>query len=353
MIKVMIVDDDINVRNCLRKLIPWTELGYNIVAEAGDGKEGLKRFIETRPDVIITDLKMPEMDGETFCQRIRQISDQVAIIFLSAYENFSAAQLSLHYGVSEYILKPLDTKKMAQITEILKSLSYTINDAKLLHGYINTSEWNTNFCEQLRKKNITYFEEFFQNFIHHTNRNFALTQSTANALINLLFCVMEESAIDASAIVEKHKNALIQLNSFSRKTDITSYTYELFNEYLHQEENSARNLTNNVFNHTLIEKVKAYIMENIHDSQLNVSVVADYFNFSDDYLGRIFKIHTGTTLISYITHIRLNQACRLLKNTHLTIGEIALAVGYSNSNYFCRIFKKQLNITPNEYRNHY
>ena len=347
MIKVMIVDDDVNVRKCLRKLVPWAELGYVIVAEADDGLEGLKRFHETRPDVIITDLKMPEMDGETFCQRIRNISDKVAIIFLSAYESFTAAQLSLHYGVTDYILKPIDTRKLAQLTNILKDLSTSFQNSRLLHDLINDSALNEQFLEQLRCKNTSYFDQFFQNMSGHPNRDFALVRTTASIMLNLLFKVMEEDSANFPAIQQKRQHVFAEFESFTRKMDVTGYTYELFNEYLQNDSITAPS----DFNCKIIEQVKNYVVENINNSQLNVSVIADYFDFSDDYLGRIFKKYTGVSLISYITHIRLNQACRLLRNTQLTIGEIAQIVGYSNSNYFCRVFKKQLNTTPNDFRN--
>ena len=342
----MIVDDDVNVIKCLRKLIPWEEMGYKIVAEAADGLDGLKRFHETRPDVIITDLKMPEMDGETFCQKIRNISDKVAIIFLSAYESFTAAQLSLHYGVSEYILKPLDTKKLAQLTDILKNLSTTFKNSALLHELLNNNALNEQFMEELRNKDVEYFETFFQDMSSHPNRDFTLVRSAASVMPGLLFKVMEKSAESSAAISLQRNQAFAQLSAFTRKMDVTGFTNELFTEYL---QNNAH-LIQQGFNCRIVEQVKAYVLANISNSQLSVSMIADYFDFSDDYLGRIFKKYTGVSLISYITHIRLNQACRLLKNTQLTLAEIAQAVGYSNSNYFCRVFKKQLNTTPNDFR---
>lgn len=348
MIKVMILDDDVNVRKCLRKLIPWEEMGYMIVAEATDGREGLKHFHETMPHVIITDLKMPEMDGEIFCQKIRSISDKVTIIFLSAYESFTAAQLSLHYGVSEYILKPLDTRKLEQITNILRNLSATFKNSALLHELINNSTLNEQFMEELRKKNADYFETFFQNMSSYPNRDFTLVHTTASIMLNLLFKVMEESPQTSSAIQLKRTQAFAELNSLTRKMDITSYVSEFFTNYL-QSNNSNIPVCQNL-NCKIVEQIKTYVLENISNSQLSVPIIADYFDFSDDYLGRIFKKYTGVSLISYITHIRLNQACRLLKNTQLTLTEIALAVGYSNSNYFCRVFKKQLNTTPNDFR---
>ncbi len=347
--KIMIVDDDVNVRKCLRQLIPWSEIGYTIVAEADDGVVGLQRFCETQPDVIITDLKMPSMDGETFCRKVREISDKVFIIFLSAYESFTTAQLALRCTVTDYILKPINTAKLTQLTDLLRSLSVNYLNTELLQDLVNNRSLCDEITNELRARNGAYFDHFFQSFTRNTNHSFSMVKNTANILIHLLFQVMQEEEQTNPAHRKAWKDQVTaELNSFSRKMDITSFTIGLYEKYLqnHTSEEST-------FHIQIIEQIKKYIIENIHDSQLGVSTIAEYFDFSGDYLGRIFKRHTDTTLNSYITHIRLNQACRLLKNTQLSIAEIAQAVGYASTNYFCRTFKKMLDVTPGEFRNHF
>lgn len=347
MLKVMVVDDDINVRKCLRKLVPWNEVGCVIVAEADDGMEGLQRFHETRPDVVITDLKMPGMDGEAFCQKIRSFSDKVSIIFLSAYESFAAAQTSLHYGVSDYILKPIDSRKIARITDILKGMSAVMRDSQLLHSLVSDKEEQEQFLEQLRTKNIEFFNTFFQNMSVYSNHDFVLAHTIANVMLNLLFQAAEEAPEEYLALRTKRRQVFGRLNTMSQIMDIVTFTNEVFNEYLQNDHGGRKN----DFNHNMIEQIKAYVGQNISDPQLNISAIAQHFDFSDDYLGSVFKKYTDVSLISYITHIRLNQACRLLNNTQFTVAEIAQMVGYSYSSYFCRVFKKQLNTTPNDFRN--
>ena len=343
MLKVMIVDDDVNVRKCLRKLVPWEKLGYGIVAEAGDGIDGIQRFRETNPDVVITDLKMPGMDGEVFCQKIRAISDKVSIIFLSAYERFTAAKISLQYGVTDYILKPLDPQKIEQVIIILKDISNNRQSSRVFFSLINDERLRQEFMEQLRIRNVDYINRFLENMSGYPSKDYVLIHSAACVMLKLLLQVTEES----NEKQFKRDEIFAQLDSYTRKMDVTGFVNEIFSEYLQNDSNTD---TENNFNNKMIGRIKAYVTENVSNSQLSVASVADYFDFSEDYLGFIFKRYTDTTLISYITHIRLNYACRLLKNTRFPVKDIAQMVGYSNANYFCRVFKKQLGITPNDYR---
>lgn len=167
-------------------------------------------------------------------------------------------------------------------------------------------------------------------------------------MLNILFEVAEEAGDKALHLESKRLQVYAQYNLLSRTMDIVSYTSEVFDEYLLNSGSESEK----DFNHIMIEKIKNYVTENIEDPQMSVTTIAEHFDYSYANLGHLFKKYTDVSLVAYITHIRLNHACRLLKNTQFTIAEIAQMVGYSNANYFCSVFKKQLDVTPNEFRNH-
>ncbi len=345
MLKVMIVDDDINVRKCLRKLIPWPETGCGIVAEASDGVEGLKFFHETKPNIVITDLKMPEMGGEDFCEKLRSVSDSVSIIFLSAYEDFTAAQKSLRYGVTEYILKPINAQKLSLLTAILKRLSSSVSSLSFMNRLLADSAFREEFTSQLRDRNAAFFEDFFADFSVSPGNDFTLIQRNASLLLGLLMDAQEEDS--PSGGQKQRLEALEELSALSHRTDIVDYITESYRSFLTGRPKAAQDADNG-----LTEQIKRYVRNNLGDPQLSLSAIAGHLGFSDDYLGRVFKRDTGVSITAYITHIRLNHACRLLKNTRLSVAEIAQCSGYSSTNYFCRNFKKQLGITPTDYQQH-
>lgn len=348
MLKVLIVDDDRMVQKCLEKMIPWEEIGCKIAATADDGEEGLQRFFETVPDVIITDLKMPGMGGEEFCEKIRRYSDKVYIILLSAYGSFSAAQTMMHHGVMEYVLKPLDPEKVDQITDILRKLSIAVlNSGKFMDLIYNDKE-KEHFSEQLRLKNAPYFNAYFESMSSYTKHDFKTVHTMSKVMLNLLFRVVEQSEPEHAGLEQERQQTLAGCNSLSCIMDVVSYTSDIFEKYLLGDVS----VRSQDFNHKMVEKIKVYVTENLGSPQLSVEQISEYFEYSYDNLGRIFKRYMGVSLISFITHMRLNQACRLLRNTRFTIAEIAQMVGFSSTSYFCSVFRKQLDFTPNDYRNH-
>ena len=207
MLKAIIVDDDLNVAACLRALIPWSELGYQVAAEAANGAEGLAKLMDIRPDVVITDLKMPVMDGAEFCRRIREVSDDTAIIFLSAYESFTTAQLALRCGVTEYILKPINTKKIEQLTDVLASLAKSYHNRDFFHRLISSRELAGRISDRLRCGDAAYFEGFFQEFVDCSASDFTAVQEASLKLVNLLYDYLRELGM-AVTIVQRPRHLM-------------------------------------------------------------------------------------------------------------------------------------------------
>ena len=99
----------------------------------------------------------------------------------------------------------------------------------------------------------------------------------------------------------------------------------------------------------MIEKAKAYINENYH-RDISLEEVSRSVDISSYYFSKLFKEETGENFIEYLTAIRIEKAKELLHHRENSIKNISIETGYSDPNYFSRIFKKQVGITPTEYR---
>ncbi|MEG2719585.1 MAG: response regulator, partial [Clostridia bacterium] len=91
MYKLILVDDESEIRQGLKEVVPFEELGFTVVGEAGNGVEALRLCEELRPDILITDIRMPLMDGLTLCRRVREALHTVQFIILSGYDDFEYA----------------------------------------------------------------------------------------------------------------------------------------------------------------------------------------------------------------------------------------------------------------------
>jgi two-component system response regulator YesN len=124
--RILIVDDEYLVRLGLKTIIDWAEHGYVIAGEAANGREALELFDRTGADVILTDIKMPVMDGLELTRAIKEKNKKVKIIILSHYDEFSYAQEAISLGAFRYILKSELTR--ANLINMLKSLFYSASE---------------------------------------------------------------------------------------------------------------------------------------------------------------------------------------------------------------------------------
>jgi len=130
--KVLLVDDEGFARTGLRGLIPWNRLGFEIVAEAENGEEALHMIREEQPDLVVTDIRMPVLDG---LQLIRTVKEQdianPRFIIISGYNDFKYAQQAVRFGVEDFILKPIDEK---ELSDTLRRVAESLKREQLLEA---------------------------------------------------------------------------------------------------------------------------------------------------------------------------------------------------------------------------
>ena len=114
MMKVFLVDDEIAIRENLRNSFPWEEKGYQLVGEAPDGEMALPMLRDLNAEILLTDIRMPFMDGMRLCEEVQRTMPWVERIILSGYDDFAYAQKAISCGVSEYLLKPVTSKELEE-----------------------------------------------------------------------------------------------------------------------------------------------------------------------------------------------------------------------------------------------
>ena len=127
MLTILVVDDEYLVRTGIRETIHWESYNLQIIGEASNGVEGLAAAQSLHPDIIITDIRMPQMDGIEFMAKLREEGLDSKVVVLSGYDEFDYAQSALNYGASAYLLKPIDNQ---QLIETIQKVSRLIHEEK-------------------------------------------------------------------------------------------------------------------------------------------------------------------------------------------------------------------------------
>lgn len=150
MFKVFLVEDEVTTREGIRNNVDWHSAGYELCGEAPDGEIALSQIEITEPDVLITDIKMPFMDGLQLCKIIREHMPWMKIIIISGYNDFQYAQNAIRLGVTEYLVKPVSVK---DLETVLNRVAVTLNQEKVERAYLKQlrSQAEDNLS-QLREK---------------------------------------------------------------------------------------------------------------------------------------------------------------------------------------------------------
>lgn len=140
-IKVFLVEDEFVIRNGIEKSIKWEENGFEFVGEAGDGEVALPLILKTKPDILITDVKMPFMNGLELSRIVKQELPETKIIILSGYNEFDYAKEAINLSVTEYLLKPISAAQLLEsLNKVKESLSNERERKELLKKYSEEME---------------------------------------------------------------------------------------------------------------------------------------------------------------------------------------------------------------------
>ena len=127
MMKVFLVDDEIAIRENLRNSFPWEQNGFQLVGEAPDGEMALPMIRDLNPDILLTDIRLPFMDGMELCAQVKRVLPWIGVVILSGYDDFAYARQAISLGVKEYLLKPITADELG---EALKRVAARITEER-------------------------------------------------------------------------------------------------------------------------------------------------------------------------------------------------------------------------------
>ncbi len=220
MIKVLIADDETLVRAGIKAVIPWEENGFEVVGEAWDGEDAYCKILSLKPDILITDIKMPKMDGIELLKRLKEEKIPVKSVILSCFDDFDLVREGMKYGAKDYILKlSIDPGQiLGVLNEIRKELDDVRQDVFVLH----TQDLKYLFVKKLMKKEFES-EEQVCNIIKNLRLAVRLEQYRLSRL-----CLDRKDGASSPKESEMFYNILDQICKRQAGTEIISLGNEEF-----------------------------------------------------------------------------------------------------------------------------
>ena len=143
MIKVFLVEDEIIIRNGIKNSINWEMHGYDFVGEASDGELALPMILEKKPDILITDIKMPFMDGLELSEQVKKALPATKIMILSGYNEFDYAKMAIKIGVTDYLLKPISSEKLLDaVNKVAEEIRKEQSEKEQMNQYAREMQEN-------------------------------------------------------------------------------------------------------------------------------------------------------------------------------------------------------------------
>lgn len=235
--RVMLVDDEILIREGFKKLFDWREHDCQVVAEASDGMEALAKIDEYQPDLVIMDINIPIVNGLKVIETAKAKYPNMAFVIVSGYDDFSYCRQALRMQITDYILKPVDYKEFGTCIDRLRIALYEKKE-----------------CE----------------------------------------------------------------------------------------------CTNNADPRIITQMIR-FLQHNLAED-MSLNRLSEEFHLSPQYISQLFKSEIGVNFLAYLTNQRMEKAKRLLISTSLGISEISIQCGYADYRVFTKTFKKNIGITPSQYR---
>ncbi len=404
MYTMILIDDEYLVREGIRQTIDWESYGIQILAAAKNGEEGLEAIRRLHPDVIISDIRMPKMDGMQLVQQLYEDAYDGIIIMLSGYNDFEYVRSTLQKGAFQYLLKPIDNEELIstvlRATEELKkrrrresmlsdmqvglpAIKTKLVDA-VFHGDLDgdaaekfdlyglplvekglviyckvdfdqgrVSDEEARHALSLMEGEILQILAPYRVIWSRSDKRIALATDCTDArmlerqLTQMFRAYEEKSKVIMSIGISKPFGALQEIPNAFDAAKFVAYNklFASLNSVVAFRQDTEGE---EGYKKHIIDALQ-YVSEHYAENDLSISAVSAFLGVSDSYLMHLFKRELDKTFNTCLTEYRIMMSKRLLMEEKYKIYEIAEMVGYVDMKYFSQVFKKVEHCTPSAF----
>ncbi len=344
--KIILVDDDRMALDGISRMLHWDRFDGQLVGCATNGDDALALLEEHHPDVVISDIRMPGMDGLDLARYLYEHSPDTRMILISGHGEFEYAQRALQYQVTDYILKPITRAKLNSLEERLAAIHGELS-SDVPPWYAGDEALRSQVSQALHKGDMAAIGELL--IRSDVYRCLSQRRDTLGIqLLNYLFLYQEELGKDRASLDAMRHKAMEEYWKLTTQQERLAYLAAQYYDLMEYAENRKGEYANPIISYCL-----QAIQDNYSDSNFNISNLADTLHLSLSYLSTVFKTSTQQNISSYLSSKRLERAQELLRDASIPIKDVCFSSGYDDPRYFAKFFKKHTGMTPSEFRNLY
>ena len=352
----VIIDDEPMIREVVRALGHWDELGIEVVGEAADGEAGLELINQLEPDIVITDVKMPRLDGLSLAERLSASPRSPQIIIISGYDDFELVRQALKCGVSDYLLKPIKEAELnEQLAESARRAAAREKRRSERERWVSgaAGPWldylraaQQQLAGLLRSGSVPALTEAFSHLTEAmAAANAGLPEAVYcyYALSDTLRRFAAENGASVDELCGEGRFGYV-FGSGDDIREVLSHVCWLYCRAAGEVQRRARQK-----GRLDMGLVRRFIDDN-SDENLSLASVAEHFHVSREYLSRSFKSEFGQSFSDYLSAVRMERARELIVDYNVPIKDAWQMLHFVDQTHFYKCFKRHFGKTPGEMR---
>lgn len=288
------------------------------------------------------------------------VQDQIRDLAKRIRDGIIQVGISITIGIGRYYTDPLHIHKSYLEAVSAQQQKFYIGDNQIIHiddvPHLSSAtfrypfNYERNLLDKVRCGERQQAKEILRQLLQELFTAKASIETVKACVLELLI-VLSRAAVEGGANLEQltllNFNCINHLTSCVDREEVRHWIFESLDQFMDNmlESRSSMNVR-------LINKACTYITENFHKS-ISLEEVAQTVHLSPYYFSRIFKAEKGCNFVEFLTKVRIDKAKLMLQNPEQTVVRVAAEAGYQDASYFCRVFRQEVGLTPNQYRSRF
>lgn len=342
--RLLIIDDEMWSREVVKKLIHFKEHEIEMIKEADNGLDGLRMIEEFRPDIVITDMKMPGIDGLELLRKLVKFP-KIKTIVMSGFDDYEYLRQAIVSKAVEYLLKPIKEEDInAAIERCLDELRVSNEKVLTSNRIFSDDHHHHEYLRLIRRLQMVIIKKQPEQ-----------VSSTLNEVIKFKSMIK-----NTDTIMKMKENLLNQLQQYLHQQNM-DYTFVTSSQSCLSLEEMIDQISP-IFHKVLsdirlprqkqssdITHIKDFIDQH-YMYPISLDDVSDAFFLSKEHVSRLFRKTYNESVTQYILKKKMESAADLIRTSQLSYREIAYQLGFEDISYFYKQFKKIFGCTPGEYK---